>query len=283
MNLNRNAVKLLIQKGWPFALPVFLFGLPPVASKGYALQNWGNVNAYILMHSILHDFQPLYPIFKAIPAALAFSLLLFGNKPAKLLALFAAVSYTLFGILQGISLGEEFGLGIHLSHLALSLLIAVAWLRETLSPRNDYTWRERPLWKYWVILPALLAFWEPANPMTGTPDFNPVYLLSSAAGLVFCMMTPFYLAVLILCHPKVNSAILTMTSVIGLLYALGNLWMGFFLQSGRYWWIGVLHLPLLVLAVNGLILSAGDFFTREEFLKSKRAKKIAHGTGAAGA
>jgi hypothetical protein len=256
--MNRPAIKRFLQKGWPFLLPLLLFGLPPFASKGYGLLEAG----YILTHSIKHLFQPLYPAFKIVPLLLALSLFLIGNKAAKPFGLFAAFSYLLFGLLQGISLDEKYGLGICLAHLLLSVMIAVFWLGEVRSPKNEYARRSRPLWKYWVIIPALIAFWEPAQPVTGSPDFNPAYLLTSGAGLAFCMMTPFYLAVLILCHPRVNPTILAMTSAVGVLYAMGNLTAAFIFHSGRDWWIGILHLPLLMVACYGLMLSLGDAVSR---------------------
>ncbi len=264
-------LKLVTQKWWPFLLPLFLFCIPPYTSSGYAPLEVGHVNAYILTHTIKNSFHSLYPVFKVIPMGLALSIFLFGNKTAKLFSLYAAISYILFAFLQSISFTEAYGLGICLAHLALSLLVAAFWSAEVKSRRNDFTPRKQPLWKYWGVVLALLALWEPANPITGMPDFNLTYLLTSGGGLAFCMMTPVYLAMLTLYYPKVNLTILRATSVIGILYGLGNIGLVFFLNPSRSWWIGVLHLPLLILSVYGLMLSIGDPFYRAKLLQTWNA------------
>jgi hypothetical protein len=256
--MDRSTLKLVAQKWGAFLLPLCLFCIPPYTSRGYALLEVGRVNAYILTHTIKNSFYSFYPVFKILPIVLILSILPFGNKAAGLFSWYVAISYIFFALLQSISFSEMHGLGICSAHLALSLWVAVLWFAEAKSPRNDFTPIRRPLWKYWVVLPALLAFWEPANPISGTPDFSPAYLLTSGAGLAFCMMTPVYLALLTLFYPKVNLTILGTTSLIGILYGLGNLFIAFFLDPGHSWWIGILHIPLLSISIYGLALSAKD-------------------------
>jgi hypothetical protein len=256
--MSRSAWKLILRKGWPFFLPILLAGLPPWTAKGYALADMLNANAYILTHSVKHEFQILYLVFKIVPILLLLALLLLGNTAAKAYAAAAAGTYGLIGFLQGITRGGPYGFGICLAHAALSLLVAAAWMGEARSPKNDYARRARPLWEYWVVLPALMAFWEPVNAATGAPDFNPAYLLTSGAGLAFCMITPFYLAALILCRPRHNADILALTSVIGAGYAVENLVLVFVLNWGYAPWIGIMHLPLLLLSAYGFLLAVLD-------------------------
>jgi hypothetical protein len=75
------------------------------------------------------------------------------------------------------------------------------------------------------------------NPITLGPDFNPVYLLTSGAGLAFCMMTPVYLAILTVYHPRVNLPVLRVTSLVGVIIGLGNMWLEIVLKPA-YWWVG---------------------------------------------
>ncbi len=252
--MSRNALRLFVQDWWPSLLPLFLFCIPPYTSSGYAPMEAGRVNTYLLTHTIKSAFQWLYPLLKVIPIILALSILLWGNKMARLLSLYAALSYVLIAFLQSVSFTPEYGLGICTGHLAISLCVAAAWLGEAKSPRNDLS-RKPPLWKYWVVAPALLAFWGPTNPVTGLPDFNLTYLLTSGA-LAFCAMTPFYLSVLTLCYPRVNLTILKMTCAVGVAYGLGNMGIGvlYHPNDSWWWWLGVMHLPLLTLAIYGLLL-----------------------------
>jgi len=87
------------------------------------------------------------------------------------------------------------------------------------------------------------------------PDFNPLYLLTSGAGLTFCMMTPVYLAVLTLHYPKVNMATMRVTNLVGIIITVYNVVLNFFMEPAILWWNGVLHIPLLCISGYGLCLS----------------------------
>lgn len=249
-------LKNILQKRWMLLMTLLLGCLPPYSSRGYSIWEAGRVNGYILTHAIPSAFHSLYPVFKIIPMFLVITILWYGSRTRKLFSLYVAISYVLFAFCQSLSVTEMYGTGICLSHLLLSLWIAMLWLWEVSRPGNDFSQRRRPFWKYWVFLPALLAFWEPVNPATGLPDFKLAYWLTSSAGLAFCMLTPLYLATLIVFYPTVNRAIFEVTSLVGFAYALGNFYIAFFFDA-RFWWVGILHLPLLILSLNGLFLAFG--------------------------
>jgi len=110
------------------------------------------------------------------------------------------------------------------------------------------------MWRWLFLLPALLAIWRPADPVMMGPDVDPRYLLNSGSGLTFCMMTTIYLSVLLYFFPRINVFTLRTTSLAGLLIGLGNLWLEF-LYLPELWWVGVLHLPLVIVSGYGLWLS----------------------------
>jgi len=68
-------------------------------------------------------------------------------------------------------------------------------------------------------------------------------------------MTPVYLAVLTLCHPKVNLATLRVTSLIGIIIGLYNMLVNFGFDPSMLWWNGVLHIPLLSISIYAFALS----------------------------
>lgn len=68
------------------------------------------------------------------------------------------------------------------------------------------------------------------------------------------MMTPVFLAVLAIHYPYVNRVTLRTTSLIGLIIGFYNMLINFILEPAL-WWNGVLHLPLVLLSLYGLILS----------------------------
>ena len=110
------------------------------------------------------------------------------------------------------------------------------------------------MFKYWFVPESFLAFWFPLNEETMSPYFNPLVLLTNEAGLTACMMIPVYLAVLTLFHPQVNFATMRVTAFAGLITALFNL-LQWFVFNPQFWWMGVLHLPLLAISIYAFVLS----------------------------
>jgi hypothetical protein len=87
------------------------------------------------------------------------------------------------------------------------------------------------------------------------PDFNIIYLLTNEAGLTFCMMTPVYISLLILHYPRINLVTLIVTSLVGTIIGIYNILTNFIMFPSLLWWNGILHLPLILISVYGLIIS----------------------------
>ncbi len=68
-------------------------------------------------------------------------------------------------------------------------------------------------------------------------------------------MTPGYVGLLTLYYPKVNMVTLRMTSLVGLSIGRANMFTNFGMRPSVNWWNGVLHIPLLVISLYGLIIS----------------------------
>jgi hypothetical protein len=68
------------------------------------------------------------------------------------------------------------------------------------------------------------------------------------------MMTPVVLAVLTLFHPAVNPAVLRVTSFEGMLLGAVNMIVWFIVEPWG-WWMGVLHIPLVVISVYAFVLA----------------------------
>ena len=248
-------LELITRKWWFFLLFVLLqFIVPPYASKGYNFpQDWGKVISHTLGHAIVYQHPQIYPIFKIIPIILLIGVFVFRNRLARLFALYVCFSYMLFAVGQNIAVTEEYGVSICTINVVMFLLAAALWAWEAVVLQNDFTLKKKPLWRYWVVPLAVLAFWAPAG--RGKPDFNPVYLFTNGAGTAFCMMTPVYVGLLTLYWPKVNMATLRVTSLVGFIISLYNMHLNFIVAPATRWWNGVLHIPLLAISLYGLILS----------------------------
>lgn len=230
--------------------------VPPYASKGFDRAETGWITGEILSRSIVYDCSILYPIFKVIPVLLVLCIVVLkGNRVLRVFSLYVGATYVLFAILQNVALTAKYGLAILTINVVMFLLVATFWFWEALVQKNDFAPRKTSFRKYYVVPFAFVAFWYPANPTTLMPDFNPAYLLTNVAGLTFCMMTPVYLAILTIYHPRVNLATLRVTSVVGLVIGFYNVLTNFYMFPDQLWWNGILHIPLLTLSAYAFVIS----------------------------
>lgn len=249
-------LELITRKWWFFLLIILLQFIPPYASKGFEVAETGMVTMEVLTHSLVYTYPSLFAIFKIIPIILVVSIVFLKNAATCPFDVYVGIAYVLFAFLQNIAVTDKYGLGIISVNIIMFNLVAAFWFWEALVQKNDFTPLKQPVWRYWVVPVAFLAFWYPYSLSNGsmTPDFNPIYLLTNEAGLAFCLMTPVYLAILTLYYPRINVATLRVTSLVGVFIGFYNVLANFILSSSL-WWNGVLHMPLLTISVYGLVLS----------------------------
>jgi len=243
-------------KWWFYLVFVVVqFMILPYVAKGYDWTKGGEILGSIFSQAIIESWEPVYPLFKVIPVVLVLLIIFIKNKVTRLFSAYVAISYILFAVLQNIAITEEYGLAIVTGNLVMFLIVAASWIWEAIAKKNDLSPVKPPAWKYWVAPLAFLAFWYPLNPQTMQPDFNSLYLLTSSAGLAFCLMTPVYLTILTFYYPRVNLVTLRITSLVGAIIAFYNMWVNFLFKPDLLWWNGVLHIPLLTISIYGLVIS----------------------------
>ena len=249
----------LITRKWWFLVIFILIDIlgPPIVTKGYDPSKTGEIIGDIIRHSLLTSdgLTSLYPIFKILPIILIFALIFLGNRISRFFSLYAGTTYILFAVLQYITVTDKYGFGILSGNFILTLIVAVFWFWEVAINRNNFTSRKIPIIRYWVVPLAFLAFWYPLNLESMKPDFNLSYIFTNPVGLAFCNMTPVYLGILTLYHPRVNIATLRITSLLGVIVGFWNLLVNFFIAPDILWWNGILHLPLVFISIYALILS----------------------------
>ena len=244
-------------KWWFFLLFVLMqFFIPPYASKGFDWSEIGLITGEVLSNAIVNNYSVVYPVFKIAPIVLVLSIAFLGNKANRFFSVYVGINYVLFAFLQSIAVTGNYGLSIVTLNLVMFTFVAAFWFWETTVQKNDFTPQKQPRWKYWVIPVACLAFWYPCSfsGVVAVQDFNPIHLLTNVAGLTFCMMTPVYLSILTLYHPRVNIATLRVTALVGAIIGVYNVLVNFFLAPSL-WWNGVLHIPLLTISIYAIVLS----------------------------
>lgn len=246
-----------ITRRWWFIMPFVLipFVIPPYASKSYPFPERCLEVALQGLANPIYSFFEYRVAFKVVPILLIVALILAPKRVTRFFNIYVAISCLFFALYHGIGKTQEYGVVINIGNLMMFLTVSASWFWEVFVQRNNFSSKKQPFWKYWIAPLVLLAFWFPVNRQTLMSDFNPIYFFTNGAGLAFCTMTPLYIGVLTVYYPTINSVTLRVTSIVGLSAALANMHLEFVKYPDTMWWVGVLHLPLLIISVYGLLLS----------------------------
>ena len=85
------------------------------------------------------------------------------------------------------------------------------------------------------------------------PDFNPLLLLTSDFGVMFCPTAPLIIALMTLFYPHIDMRLLRVTSLAGFLIGCFNI-LSAFIMPGYTLWMLFLHTPLILISFYGLLL-----------------------------
>lgn len=233
-----------------YLLFIIINFLPLYTQMPYAPQDTQDVIINLLMVSI-EPYQQFGPFFHIMTLLIVVLIVIFEHKLGRILAAYMGLNFIIIALAQSIGVTAKYGFVIHTGSLITSLLLGFAWIIVAVRGDLEPSFKEIPLVRYLFIPLAILAFWSPLNAEV-QPNFNPIRLITSPDyGLTFCFTTPVFLYLLILFYPKVNDFAYRITAFNGLLYGIFNL-THFFNPQLR--WLGVLHLPLLILSIYALLL-----------------------------
>jgi hypothetical protein len=237
-----------------YGLLIVISMLPPIAEVSYDPRNTQDVIASILMVS-LTPYRSWGWVFHVATLGLVALAILRPSVAGRVMAAYVGANYFLIAALQTNAVTEEYGFAVQTGALVATALLGMLWLWVAWRNRLHVSFEGIPFWR-WVLLPlALLVFWSPVG-LEGNkvvPNFDPLLLLTSPDyGLAYCFVTPVFLFVLILFYPRVDLLALRVTAFNGLLYGLYNLTHWFDPDTV---WMGVLHVPLLVISSAALLTS----------------------------
>ena len=238
------------------ALVIIMF-IPPHAEKPYLQQQTPDVIKNLLM-VVINPYVAYAPIFHIMTILLIILIILYKDKMSRIFTGYMGINYLIIGFASSIGTTEKYGFVVFTSALASCLIIGTIWIIETFKPKTITAFKSISPHLYFLLPLALLAFWSPVNSKI-MPNFNPILLLNSPEyGLTFCLTTPVFLFLLILFYPKVNILNYKITAFIGLEFGILNMQWFF---TPKMAWMGVLHLPLIILSLYALLLPV---FSREK-------------------
>jgi hypothetical protein len=176
----------------------------------------------------------------------------FKNKFSKIYSIMAIILLFMVIIFQNMSNDTSYGFTILIGNIIAQMVIVILFLWEIKTSRNDFSeYKISPI-NIIAFTLGFLAFWMPSK--DGIMHFNIKDIIFNEAGLTFCMIIPIIIASLLMYYKTINMTLLKMVSFIGIYYGLLNQ-MTWFVLNPVYWWMGILHFPLLINSIFGFIIA----------------------------
>ena len=195
---------LVIKKWWFSLIILLLFFIPSYTNKPLHPEKIESLVIAVLSQAIIYTYPILFPFFKIAPIIILFILFKYRNKGSRIFSGYVAFNFLIVSVFQNMAHTQEYGFAILIGNLIVSLIVTGAWIWEAIADVNNFEKINLNIFKFFMILLALFAFWYPINMSSLEPDFNLLYIFTSESGLTFCMLIPIYLTILILIYPKVN-------------------------------------------------------------------------------
>jgi len=81
----------------------------PIATRPFDPYQAGEVVLYVLSHSLVHSLAPFYPLFNIVALALLVFLCAWGNRVARVFALYVGLNYSASARFKCIFVGFLYG------------------------------------------------------------------------------------------------------------------------------------------------------------------------------
>ncbi len=230
---------------------LFFAFLPTFSEVPFPSQDTPLVMKEVLTTTSL-SYSWLTPAIHVTMLVFLVALYFYGSKIRRVASAFFGALFLFIAFGNHVTNTQNYGLVVVTGNLASVLVVGMFWLWDAYRPRNVYIFQKVSLWRYWMLPLVFLAFWFPINAQA-VLDFNPLLLITSSFGVMFCPTAPFAVALLTLIYPNVNKQVLRVTSFVGLVFGFFNV-LSFFVMPGYPLWLLILHVPLISISIYGLLL-----------------------------
>lgn len=241
------------QARWLKVVLLLALMIPPITAAGIDPSNTSDLIKTVLQRPLAYHWPVLLPIAKYALLGIALACLWQPRWTGPLGWGAYAVWLVLTGFLQNMALTERWGFAWAIGNTIPMLAVAAIAGADVLGGRTrveEGLLRQR----LWVLAPMAFAWLFPyaVNDGRFVPGLS-AHALWNEAGMTYCMITPVFLGVMLL-RSGVHPPTLALASWVGLLFGVVNMLMWFVLNPAS-WWMGVLHLPLLILSAFGVWVS----------------------------
>jgi len=242
----------LTRKWWFYVLLLFLFFIPSYSQISVSPQEINNLILETLSNPLIYYSSTFYSSIKIIFLGLTISLFIVPKLTSKFYKIFITLLLGIIAVFQNMSNTSSYGFSILFGNIILQLIVVAFWVLEISLNKINFNKITKTSARLFILPLTILAFWMPIDNNIKL-DFNPFSFFLNESIVTYCMITPVILSLLILSYPHVNKTLLRVMSFVGILFGIINL-LTWFLINSDYWWMGVLHIPLISISLFGFIL-----------------------------
>ncbi len=250
-------------------LTIIMF-LPLITQSPYQPADTTDITAQVLSHPLITQMKVLLPIAKALLLAAVMIPFITKAQSQKVLLSYYGIILLIVGLFQNMANTNEYGYVWLTGNALVQFIVAIYCFYDLVKSKTIIKKAYLHKKRLWVIIPMALAFFMPysinANNIIA-PSFTPS-IFYNEAGVTYCMITPVVIGIMIMFSKGIYKPLLSVISYVGFLFGLLNMITWFVMQSQNLW-MGVLHLPLLILSLYGLVTAY-----RESSLKADNQNNV---------
>lgn len=260
-NRNNSFFEAITARWWFLVIIplIFFFSPPYIQRNGYPLSDfskWYETIGVIGSNNFTGFFARYSPLMNLTAISAVILVFLLKNKFRRMFSIYISIMMIFYGITQNTSYTEQNGLGIITCSYIVMPILSGIWIWEAFVHKNNFMkFQKLNIWLIISFCAALFAFWNPINPKTLMPDFNPAFFLTNGGNSMFCTMTPMFIAIMFFIYPNINTAALRVTGITGASIGFIQLMMHLVIMAKTNWWIGIIHIPVFSLSLAAIILS----------------------------
>lgn len=242
--------KPVTHRWWFRALLLVLFTLPAITEFPYDPANTTVVIQAVLTEPFVMTFPELLPPAKLLLGVTVILPFLGVAQAGRLLLGYYTSILLVVSVLQNMAHTESWGFVWLLGNTVVQSVVVFWCVLDVAQHRSRLTILQPD--RLWLLVPMLLALLMPYAVRDGAAVPAWHTMVVNEAGVTYCMITPLILGTMLMFPAGADHRTLSVASFVGMIFGLINLVVWFGLAS-HSWWMGVLHLPLVVIAIFGLI------------------------------
>ncbi len=251
--------KPLGHKIWFKIILTILVFIPAYSQIPFEQTDTASVIASVLSGPLIASITWFLPVFKLLLLCVSITPFVFREKSEKAVFGYYVFVLAAVGVFQNMAQTETYGFVWLLGNTLIEFAVLGFCIYDLIKGKSIIQKQFFNRGRCWIIPLMLLAYLMPytvSDAGAVIPAFT-LHVLYNESGVTYCMITPVIIGVLLLFSKGIHKPTLSVLSYAGFIFGLLNVVTWFVVQR-ESWWMGILHLPLVAIALCGLIIAHNE-------------------------